>query len=277
MDTLDETAEEPYYVYLYRDPRTREVRYVGKGKGGRSEKHLVDSHNAGLNAWVEKLRAQKRPPVVESFPCATEEQAFAVEAALISALWGISGTKKTPMLFNTVQGRRRRFCPLGLPQELARQQHKAPLTRHDLVDAGGALVVYISQEDLLLDERRSAMPRRNLTDEEVRKRVVKWWQIGGHVAAWSRNPTSSPKLLIGVTGPPERRWIWGSMSIKTKAWPRAVRERGGLYEVPVRARPGVNSAKLRGRLVGKGELGPVKGSNGRQFNGITPEFFDVVQ
>lgn len=41
-------------------------------------------------------------------------------------------------------------------------------------------------------------------------------------------------------------------------------------------RSGVDTEHLRGRLVERGQLGPVVKDGGRQFGGITTQFFDVV-
>ena len=83
----------PYYVYIYRDPLSGEIRYVGKGtyqvgaSRQRVEHHVHSAQNAEFRQWVQRLASKQQVPVVELFPCTSEEQAFGVEAALISAFW----------------------------------------------------------------------------------------------------------------------------------------------------------------------------------------------
>jgi hypothetical protein len=44
------------YVYVYEDPRTAEVKYIGKGVGNRDKKHLKESHNQRLHRLIKKCQ-----------------------------------------------------------------------------------------------------------------------------------------------------------------------------------------------------------------------------
>lgn len=275
-----------HYVYLYRDPDSEEIRYVGKGEGLRAGGPLrkrsrsgKGTHNEDLLAWVDALERSKRAPVVEYCLFESESEALAAEAALISAHW------QGGRLFNRVRGHRGRFAPLGLPAELCDRPLSQPLTRTDFAQLGGALIVYIGNKDFTAeftdDARVSAKPRVLLTDADVHSRVSRWWQIGKYRDKWEADPSSAPRLLIGVTGPPARRWVWGSMLIDNSRWAESERCEGALYSVPVKrdsaGKVSVDAKKLRGRFVGYGEVGPVIRDSGRGFGGITIQFFDVVE
>jgi len=88
-----------YYVYLYVNPETDQVFYVGKGKGNRALSH-ADGAGAQEHAKViRKLRRKGLTPRVEilSHGLKSEEAAHAVEAAAIDLL-GLDN------LANTVRG-----------------------------------------------------------------------------------------------------------------------------------------------------------------------------
>lgn len=71
-----------FYVYQYRDPITKSIRYIGKGKGNR---YLPNSHNHGYcGNWINSLKKQGMKPIIE-FPekDLTEKEAFALERKLI--------------------------------------------------------------------------------------------------------------------------------------------------------------------------------------------------
>ncbi|NJK46656.1 MAG: hypothetical protein HC933_22560 [Pleurocapsa sp. SU_196_0] len=79
-----------YYVYLYSHPETREVFYVGKGRGNRVFNHLnsseADEHEKTLR--IRELRKQKLEPLLEVLihGLEDEETALRVEAAVIDLL-----------------------------------------------------------------------------------------------------------------------------------------------------------------------------------------------
>lgn len=149
--------------------------------------------------WVLKLGKAHRVPVVEYCECASADEALAMEAALISALW------RTGDLFNRIQGRRQtRFRPVGLPKSLRSRIYSDPLTRDDLRAFGGAIVVYIGPTDFADDVdgvRVGARPRLALSDHDVSNRISKWWQLGRYREQWISGESAAPRLLLGVTGP----------------------------------------------------------------------------
>lgn len=278
------TEDAPYYVYIYRDPQSGEIRYVGKGKHRagpgkqRVEDHAHSAQNVDFRRWVTRLKGNKQVPFVELFPCDSSEQALRVEAALISALWTDPATRNSSGLFNKVRGHGARFVPIGLPRQLADRHYQAPLTRQDLAGLGGALVVYISPRDFQaeFDDRRGAFVHYDLTDDDVRERILGWWQIGKHLEHWRAALSTAPALLIGVTGPPTRRWIWGAVRVSKNEWSGAEWQKGGLYRIPADGKS-VDARRLRGRLVLAGQVGPVGEDGNRRFGGITAQFFDVIE
>ena len=290
-----------FYVYLYRDPESEVIRYVGKGTGHRVDAVLRDVYHCkdpdllasrlakadkqAVRRWFKSLQGRRLAPIVEIMPCKSEGEAHAVEAAFISALWGSEG------LLNAVHGVHDEFAPLGLPQELSRRRYEPPLTRRAIAEEGGAIVVYIAPGSFFEgDKRRGATPRMALTEKGkdaersgTHARIRRWWQVGDdNVRRWTEKPEASPAVVLGVTGPPSRRWVWGSLSIDRSGWNEAERVSGALYELPTRHSQPISNAdldakKLRGRLVGFGELGPVVKRDGRrQFGGVTAQFVDVI-
>jgi hypothetical protein len=277
------TDNAPYYVYIYRDPVSGEIRYVGKGthKEGagkqRVEDHVHFAANAEFRQWVERLAAKNRVPAIELFPCSSNEQAFAVEAALISALWEHPASRNGSGLFNKVRGHHDRFVPIGLPDRLRDRHYEPRLTREDLADLGGALVVYVNPRDFQteFDDRRGAFPHYDLTDDDVRERILGWWQIGRYLDHWRDHPTETPALIVAVTGPPARRWVWGAVRVSKSEWAGAEWQEGGLYRIPA-DRKKVDARHLRGRLVQTGHFGAIGEDGGRRFGGIRAQFFDIV-
>lgn len=273
-----------FYVYLYRDPQTAEIRYVGKGhhagNGATRAEGAMSSigrrtptHNAGLVSWVRNLDRAGQAPLVEVLACDSEADALAIEAALISALWG------NGKLFNRIRGHHRRFRPLGLPSNLADRQYRPQLSRSDLATLGGALVVYISSKSLTM--RKGTQPRANLTPADIHARIAQWWQIGALREDWMAE-RAGPRILLGVTGPPARRWIWGAIAIDHQRWNAAERLSGGLYSVPTRPRHtaindrSVDFLKLRGRRLLPGAVGPAGTTDNRHFGSVRAHQFDVI-
>lgn len=273
----DAKSDTRYYVYIYRDPHTREVRYIGKGIRKRVEKHLEDSHNPELAAWIERLRKRHVAPIVEHFPCADEGQAYAVEGALISTFWTNPAGSNGAGIFNGAHGRGH-FAPLGLPAALAKSPYKPQLSRDDIAARGGALVVLISTTafESEFDRRPGAMPRLHLPDAEVYERIVGWWQIRRHIEAWEAGEGTPPKLIIGLTGPKGRRWVWGSVRVPKSAWSKAEHVRGGFCRIPASTRT-VNADHLRGRLITPGDFGPRRPDGDRRFGSVRAHQFDIVE
>ncbi|WP_063048668.1 hypothetical protein [Nocardia arthritidis] len=150
--------------------------------------------------------------------------------------------------------------------------------------------MYISSANFTnLGPRKGSAPRLALTDLGARRKVIntydrirRWWAMGEYVERWKDVTSEVPAYLIGVTGPPARRWVWGAINLDSKGWGDS-RESDGLYELPtviagekVSVRD-LDAGSLRGRLIAEGEVGGRVMDNGRrQFNKIRAEYFDVI-
>ena len=82
------TRELGHYVYLYVDPETKKVFYVGKGKGNRMLSHASGRGKTRHDAVIRKLRRRRLKPQVEVLihGLKSEEEALAVEMAAIDLL-----------------------------------------------------------------------------------------------------------------------------------------------------------------------------------------------
>jgi hypothetical protein len=278
------------YVYLYRDPSTFEIRYVGLAtlrNGGhgkqRPEDHLACKQaSCEVRPWVEALRKHGLSPVIEVIDCGDDEaRAKAVEGALISALWG--GGERG--LLNHIHGHGEKFRPLGSPKAVAGRRLLPPLTRDDIAALGPALVVNLSIQDFYDDEvdergkvtrviRPGAGTFSALTDRRVSERIQMWWQLGTLHEEWLSGVRPLPRLLIGVTGPAHHKWVYGAMTVDRSRIADMTRQPGGLYEIPVK--DGVDARKLRGRMLTPYAFGPRTNANGRVFGAIRSQHFDWV-
>lgn len=73
-----------HYVYLYVDPLTDRVFYVGKGFGNRVFSHLEDSSDSGRARRIQDLRRAGLEPELEVLVHGLDaETAYRVEAAVI--------------------------------------------------------------------------------------------------------------------------------------------------------------------------------------------------
>ena len=77
-----------YYVYLYIDPETDEVFYVGKGKGNRCFSHLGGKSDSDLQQTLREMRNRGIQPRIEllAHGLKNETAALSVEAAVIDLL-----------------------------------------------------------------------------------------------------------------------------------------------------------------------------------------------
>jgi len=77
-----------YYVYLYVNPFTDQVFYVGKGKNERVLEHLDDTTETRRRQIIEEIRAQGKEPRIEILVHGlwSEEEAYRIEAAVIDLL-----------------------------------------------------------------------------------------------------------------------------------------------------------------------------------------------
>jgi hypothetical protein len=75
------------YVYLYIDPRSNKVFYVGKGTGNRAFSHLSDDSESEKVRYIQALREQGLVPLIEILVHGlTDDAAKKVEASTIDLL-----------------------------------------------------------------------------------------------------------------------------------------------------------------------------------------------
>ena len=77
-----------YYVYLYSDPSTGEIFYVGKGKGNRVFSHLEDTKESEKVEYIRKLRTQGLEPNIEILIHGLDDEktALRVESSIIDLI-----------------------------------------------------------------------------------------------------------------------------------------------------------------------------------------------
>ncbi|MEU4424973.1 hypothetical protein AB0F81_30500 [Actinoplanes sp. NPDC024001] len=301
-------SSKTHYVYLFRDPDTARIRYVGKGTGNRLPGWLKaaseiesEAERRPLKRWIEELRETGREPLVETIPAADDEMAQGMEAALISALWDQD-------IFNKVHGNLRRFTPTGLPESLGGRRYEPALTRQEVAAAGGAIVVRVSPKPLDGGERRGTWPRMPRDADQSDKflddviwQLEKWWALDRYLPQWTDQPSRAPKFLLGLAGSPRRLWVYGSLRIDNKRWRRVLDggsdpDHTGRPEVPWRdgalvrvpwkypsrkttKAAALDGGRFRGRLAGVQQFGGRildAGGTRRAFGSWREQLFDVV-
>ena len=77
-----------YYVYLYIDPRNREVFYVGKGNGNRAFAHLREDSEKEKVRRIQEIRNDGQEPIIEILVHGIEndETAKKIEASVIDLI-----------------------------------------------------------------------------------------------------------------------------------------------------------------------------------------------
>lgn len=77
-----------YYVYIYSDPETEEIFYVGKGIGNRLFSHLNDSDDTEKTRYIKRIRDRGKEPKIEILIHGLEDEhtALKVEAAIIDLI-----------------------------------------------------------------------------------------------------------------------------------------------------------------------------------------------
>ena len=85
------SSELKYYVYIYSNPITEEIFYVGKGKGDRVFSHLFDEYETEKVKYLNNLKLQNLKPKIEILihGIENEETALRIESSIIDLL-GIS-------------------------------------------------------------------------------------------------------------------------------------------------------------------------------------------
>ncbi len=108
-----------YYVYLYLDPDTNEVFYVGKGKGNRVFNHLNDIGESEKARRIQDIQSRGKTPKIEILIHGLEEEesALKVEAAVIDLI----GVDK---LTNRVHGYRSSLYGRLTIEQLLQRYHR---------------------------------------------------------------------------------------------------------------------------------------------------------
>ncbi|MFC2946809.1 hypothetical protein [Virgibacillus sediminis] len=54
-----------HYVYIYSDPETDDIFYVGKGVGNRVFSHLTDNEDTEKSRMIKRIRDRGQEPKIE--------------------------------------------------------------------------------------------------------------------------------------------------------------------------------------------------------------------
>lgn len=243
---MNDTSD--HCVYLYRDPKTSKIVYVGRGASpGRAVQHTGGSHNPGLRAVIDGGEYS----VELAGPYGNAAAAAAVEAALISALRLPSAQAG---LTNAAQGDGPRFRPFGVAPDYADRLLLPPLTVPEIgVMTAGALIVRNSFGGELAPGRPRLDPLHP-QDDVIAENLRRYWLLARLVPGWAADPATCPRVILSAAGPIRHRFVPGASFIDT------VRiGTGDPKEVPL-ARPlDLDACGLRGRM-----LSGVKFDLGRQ-------------
>ena len=236
------------FVYLYTSSAGKAM-YVGYGSTAqRALSHSGGSHNKQLKSWLKKGDFDLRI----AGPYASEKEAKAVEAALISSI--------NPR-FNIAPGDGPKFLPVGVPPELWERPSMPPLTLQQLGKKGkGVLLVYLSPGDYLRDGRRKFDPALP-SDRTAFKNIEKNWDLTRLIDIWRRRPDLMPRTILGIHGKVGHRFVVGSLEIDrdhlcdlrnrryADRWPRP------RWRVPVVDSTDLDHLELRGRRVERVRFG----------------------
>ncbi len=230
-------SEDRFYTYLYRDPKSLKIRYVGYATN--PSRAFTDGHNEEVD---KVLQAGEALEILIAGPYRDEAEARNVEAALVSAI--------QPEL-NLIQQPGIKFHPLGVPSELGDRRFKSELDVHEIGRlAGGSLIVYCDLVSPLHDGISKVSPT-NFTDDVVFANIQDHWRVKDFIAGWIREPETSPKLLVAVQGPPKDRIVIGAAQIDVNGWSTtpASPHKDYLHRIPLLKKEGLDNAELRGRKV----------------------------
>lgn len=225
-------------VYLYRDPKSQKIVYVGRGASpGRAVQHTGGSHNPGLRAIIDEGEYS----VELAGPYSSAEAAAAVEAALISAL-RLPTTQAA--LTNAAQGDGPRFRPFGVPADYADRLLLPPLAVTEVgVITGGALIVRNSFGGELAPGRPRLDPLHP-QDDVIAENLWRYWLLARLVPGWVSDPSTCPKVILSAAGPIRHRFVPGASFIDT-----ALFGTGDPREVPLVRPLDLDACELRGRML----------------------------
>jgi hypothetical protein len=146
-----------YYVYLYIDPETQEVIYVGKGKGNRCFAHLDGKYDSPLKKKLSEMQKRGVKPQIQLLAHELEDEAAAltVEAAVIDLL-GV------PALANSVHGHH--------------SNHKGRMTLEEVMAIHDRKPAKISEKAILI--RINRLYRYGMSPGELYDATRGTWKIG---------------------------------------------------------------------------------------------------
>ncbi len=76
--------ENPYYVYVYIDPRNNEEFYFGKGKGSRKKRHLFEETDTEKTKRIAEIKKEGLSPIIRVLAAnLAEEEALLIEKTLL--------------------------------------------------------------------------------------------------------------------------------------------------------------------------------------------------
>ncbi|MFC2947654.1 LEM-3-like GIY-YIG domain-containing protein [Virgibacillus sediminis] len=146
-----------HYVYIYSDPETDDIFYVGKGVGNRVFSHLTDNEDVEKSRMIKRIRDRGQEPKIEILIHGLEDDhtALKVEASVIDLI----GKEK---LTNRVRG-----FQSGVFGRVSVNQ----------------LISHYDREHVIIDEsvmliRLTKAFRYDLTDIELYDAVRGVWRIG---------------------------------------------------------------------------------------------------
>jgi hypothetical protein len=155
-----------YYIYLYVDPSTNRVFYVGKGKGSRALSHLgaTEQEKKDMYEQIKSIRDAGLEPRIEllAYCLGDEKAALQIESAAIELL----GLKN---LANRIRGfKGAKLARMPLEQVIAHFHHKpAEITEPAILIRINRLYQYGMTDQELYDATRSAWR----VSEEKREKV----------------------------------------------------------------------------------------------------------
>lgn len=260
---------EEYYVYLYRDARTLNPVYVGQGKNiGRSKSHQMESHNLAFDEW---LKCNEHNIEIVG-PLGTKELADRIETALISTIQPSKASK----LFNIHKGVSQfRFRPFGVPEKYI-DRIESTINRqslNELVAINGKILFVINNGKNFDDSRVGYDLLTPPSDDQIRARIEKWWQLANRRNTWITDQSLSPGLLIGVHGSPGQQIIIGACEIDKKGWGEVLEGGQGLISIPLKHQS-LDAFALRGKKISMDiglKFGSFRHQQFRIFNGIAFE------
>lgn len=155
--TADQINYLKYYVYIYMDPDTREIFYVGKGKGNRVFAHLSEEKISDKTNKISDIKLRGKEPIIEILihGLEDEETALKVESAVIDLI-GLGN------LTNIVKGHNSNlYGRLTLDQLIQRYQNE---------------VANIEEPSLLI--RINQVFKYGMTAQELYDATRARWKIG---------------------------------------------------------------------------------------------------